>query len=163
LTSYRKAVCAGCIALLVTLAVSARDAPSRFDSGRSSYLEGCGGCHGILGSAPHSNIPELRDMVGIFMCTQAGREYVVRLPNVAFAAVDDAGLADLMNYVVFRLGGVSLPDGVKPYTAAEVAALRRRPLKNQPLLKMREEILIQAARNCERLNDKLVIRQRGLQ
>ncbi|HWS65867.1 MAG TPA: hypothetical protein VN325_24155, partial [Steroidobacteraceae bacterium] len=69
--------------------------------GQSHYLESCGGCHGIQGSSWKRDIPELRGAVGQFLCTAAGREYIVRLPNVAFANMDDRMLAEVMNFVVF--------------------------------------------------------------
>jgi hypothetical protein len=111
-------------------------------------MEGCGGCHGILGSSWKKDIPELRGEVGRFLCTTAGREYLVRLPNVAFADMDDRLLADVMNYVVFDLGGSSAPANAVPYTAREVAALRRMPLKNTQLARMRESILADVAARC---------------
>ena len=69
----------------------------------------------------------LRDRVGYFMCTPEGRDYLIRLPNVAYSAItDNQELADMMNFVVFGLGGASAPKGAKPFTAAEVARLRTR-------------------------------------
>ena len=87
-------------------------------------------------------------MVGRFLCTRASREYIVRLPNVAFAAVDDQTLAELLNFMVFRLGGPSTPAGAPPYTRDEVGRLRREPLKNQPLDKLRLAVLWDAATQC---------------
>ena len=93
-------------------------------------------------------IPVLRDSVGAFLCSAEGRRYIVRLPNVAFADMDDRTLAATMNFVVFALGRGSVPPGAKPYTAAEVAALRRNPLKNQPLARIRAEVLAQGQGSC---------------
>lgn len=146
-------------ALLPALVAFAHEPTVRYTRAQSSYMEGCGGCHGILGSSAKDEIPELKGMVGWFMCTPEGREYIVRLPNVAFAAVDDAGLADMMNFVVFGFGDNSVPEGVAPYTAEEVGALRRRPLKNQPLVQLRQDILADVMRNCERQGDKVVFRK----
>ncbi len=86
--------------------------------------------------------------MGRFLCSKAGREYIVRLPNVAFAAVDDRTLAELLNFMVFRLGGASTPPGARPYTASEVGRLRREPLKNQSLEKLRGAVLADAAIAC---------------
>lgn len=133
---------------VLTLAYGGNDTPKRLTPAQSSYMEGCGGCHGLLGSSVRENIPELRGEVGWFMCTPRGREYIIRLPNVAFANVDDAKLADLMNFVVFQLGGDSVPAGALPYSEKEVGTLRRRPLKNMPLAQMRSEILKEAAATC---------------
>lgn len=122
--------------------------PVPIAAGQSHYLESCGGCHGIEGVSSPGDIPELRGTVGRFLCTRAGREYIVRLPNVAFAAVDDQTLAELLNFMVFRLGGPSTPASAPPYTKAEVGRLRREPLKNQPLDKLRLAVLWDAASQC---------------
>jgi len=91
---------------------------------QSAYLESCGGCHGLQGVSARDIVPDLRDRVGYWMCTTEGREYIVKLPNVAFADRSDQELADLLNFVVFGLGGPSVQKGAKPYTADEVRALR---------------------------------------
>lgn len=120
---------------------------------QSHYLEGCGGCHGIQGISAERDIPQLRGRVGRFLCTRAGREYLVRLPNVAFADMDDQLLADVMNFVVFRIGERSAPVQATAYSASEIASLRRRPLKNAELAQLRATILADAARQCGRGED----------
>ena len=134
----------------VTLPASGSEAPVQLTPAQSGYMESCGGCHGILGIASKKDVPQLRDEVGAFLCTAAGREYIVRLPNVAFANMSDRLLAEVMNFVVFDLGGASVPRGAAPYSAAEVAELRRRPLKNAPLAQMRTGILADAHLRCDR-------------
>lgn len=116
--------------------------------GQAHYYEGCGGCHGLDGVSARREIPVLRDSVGAFLCSAEGRRYIIRLPNVAFAHMDDRTLAETMNFVVFQLGGESTPPGAKPYTAREVAALRRSPLKNQPLARLRAAALAAAPGDC---------------
>ena len=75
---------------------------------RVDYIENCGGCHGVNGSTVPAQLPELMGRVGWFMCTPDSRAYLLRLPNVAHSRIhDNAELADLMNYVVFVLGGNS--------------------------------------------------------
>jgi hypothetical protein len=84
----------------------------------------------------------LRDRVGYFMCTQEGRDYLIRLPNVAYSAItDNQELAEMMNFVVFGLGGRSAPKTAKPFTAAEVARLRRDALATQSLIAVRARIV----------------------
>jgi hypothetical protein len=116
--------------------------------GQAHYYEGCGGCHGLDGVSARREIPVLRDSVGAFLCSAEGRRYIIRLPNVAFAHMDDRTLADTMNFVVFELGRGSVPPGAKPYTAGEVASLRRSPLKNQPLARLRTAALAQGSEPC---------------
>jgi mono/diheme cytochrome c family protein len=95
----------------------------------SNYLQSCGGCHGIQGRSAAGLVPQLRDRVGWFLCTPEGRDYIVQLPDVAFAGVSDQELADVLNFMMFDLGGASTPKGAKPYSAAEVKQLR----ENSPL------------------------------
>jgi hypothetical protein len=144
----RPARLAGAVVLIAAVATAVAAETPRFSPAQSSYLEGCGGCHGIQGVSSEKDVPQLRYVVGRFLCTSAGRQYLIRLPNVAFANADDRLLASLMNYVVFDLGGGSAPEGAAPYSAAEVAALRRQPLKNQPLAQMRAQILTEATNAC---------------
>lgn len=117
-------------------------------NGQRHYFESCGGCHGLDGGSQPSRVPVLKDQVGLFLCTPAGRAYIVRLPNVAFANMDDRSLADAMNFVVFGLGGTSRPADARPYTADEVAALRRSPLKHVAVTALREKIVADAVRSC---------------
>jgi cytochrome c2 len=122
--------------------------PTPIAAGQSHFLESCGGCHGIEGISSPRDIPELRGAVGRFLCSRAGREYIVRLPNVAFAAVDDQTLAELLNFMMFSLGGASTPADARPYTKSEVAGLRRKALKSQSLEKLRIAVLMDAASRC---------------
>jgi hypothetical protein len=111
---------------------------------QSDYVEHCSGCHGMQGNSAPAEIPVLRGRIGYFMCTSEGRDYLIRLPNVAFSAIDDnQELADMMNFVVFGLGGVSAPRAAKPFTAVEVARLRRDALANQSLVAERERVVAQ--------------------
>ncbi len=111
-------------------------------SPQSDYVEHCSGCHGMQGNSAPAEIPVLRDRVGYFMCTREGRDYLIRLPNVAYSAItDNQELADMMNFVVFGLGGNSAPEDAKPFTAVEVAKLRTRALATQSLIAVRAEVV----------------------
>lgn len=128
-----------------------RSAPSAAGSGRarSDYIEYCAGCHGINGSSRPAKVPVLRDRIGYFLCLPQGREYLIRLPNVAGAGVeDDAALVALMNYVVAEFGGASRVSKSLPYTATEVSAWRRRPLTGTSLSRFRSELVGKMRRQC---------------
>jgi hypothetical protein len=144
-------VLAGAASIVMLAATDLRSADTALKPlpwGQAHYYEGCGGCHGLDGVSARSEIPVLRDSVGAFLCSGEGRRYIVRLPNVAFANMDDRTLAETMNFVVFELGRGSVPAGAKPYTAAEIGSLRRMPLKNQPLARLRAEALAQGSVPC---------------
>jgi hypothetical protein len=116
---------------------------------QSDYVEHCSGCHGMQGNSAPAEIPVLRDRVGYFMCSPEGRDYLIRLPNVAYSAIsDNQELADMMNFVVFGLGGASAPKGAKPFTAAEVARLRGRALATQSLIAARATIVDRLVGTC---------------
>ncbi|RVT41052.1 cytochrome C [Sphingobium algorifonticola] len=116
---------------------------------RSDYLENCGGCHGIHGLSAPAQLPELRNRVGWFMCTPGARAYLVRLPNIAHSRIsDNQQLADLLNFVVFGLGGDSVPPGTQPYTAAEVTRERQFALSAASLKKERARYVEEAIRMC---------------
>ncbi|CAN5384888.1 hypothetical protein BH10PSE13_BH10PSE13_10990 [soil metagenome] len=116
---------------------------------RSDYVENCGGCHGVQGSAAPAQLPELRDRVGYFMCTPESRAYLIRLPNIAHSRItDNQRLADLVNFMVFGLGGSSAPKGTLPFTAEEVARERQFPLLSASLRKERARHVEQAIRKC---------------
>ncbi|MCJ2182152.1 cytochrome C [Novosphingobium sp. 1949] len=120
----------------------------RFTSGQSNYYEFCGGCHGLDGASARREIPVLKDHVGRFLCTPGGREYLVRLPNVAFAPMDDETLAQTLNFIARDLGGASYPAGARAYTAAEVGRLRQAPLKATDLAALRVHILEAGEKTC---------------
>lgn len=116
---------------------------------RSDYVENCGGCHGVQGSAAPARLPELRNRVGYFLCTPESRAYLIRLPNIAHSRItDNQRLADLVNFMVFGLGGPSAPKDALPFTAAEVAHERQFPLLSASLSKERARHVETAIRKC---------------
>lgn len=116
---------------------------------QSTYLQFCGGCHGIQGTSAPREVPSLRGQVGSFLCTREGRAYLVRLPNVALAPVSDQMLADVMNFVVFEIGGPrSTARAVAPFTVAEVAQLRKQPLTDTGLAAYRTRIVADLIERC---------------
>ncbi|HIQ16507.1 MAG TPA: cytochrome C [Novosphingobium capsulatum] len=121
---------------------------------RVDYIENCGGCHGVNGSTVPAQLPELMGRVGWFMCTPESRAYLIRLPNVAHSHLhDNAELADLMNYVVFVLGGNSVPAGTKPFTAQEVGRERLHALSNASLTDERLRHATAAVKQCHAPED----------
>ena len=136
-------------ALLFAAATSGAPAMPELTPPESAYVEYCSGCHGMQGNSAPAEIPVLRDRVGYFMCTRDGRDYLIRLPNVAYSAItDNQELADMMNFVVFGLGGASAPKGTKPFTAAEVKRLRGEALGTQSLIAARETVVDKMIATC---------------
>ncbi|WP_250890248.1 cytochrome C [Sphingobium nicotianae] len=116
---------------------------------RSDYIENCGGCHGVDGRSAPAQLPELQGRVGYFMCTPDSRAYLIRLPNIAHSRItDNQQLADLVNYVIFGIGGTSAPRGTKPFTEAEVAHERQFALSSVSLKAERARHVESAIRKC---------------
>lgn len=116
---------------------------------QSDFIENCAGCHGLRGSTVPAHLPEIKDRVGYFMCTPESRAYLLRLPNVAHSRIaDNAQLADLMNYVVFVLGGKSVPAGTKQFTGEEVAHERQFALTSVSLKAERLRLAKVAIAKC---------------
>jgi len=93
----------------------------------ADYMLNCQGCHLPDGSgyAAHG-VPDLK-FSGALLQRSGGREYFARVPGVAQSGLDDARLAQLLNWVLQRFGGDDLPADFKRYTAGELAAWRRQP------------------------------------
>lgn len=118
---------------------------TRINEVQSTYLQHCGGCHGIQGISVPRVVPNLRGQVGSFLCTPQGRAYLIRLPNVALSPISDRLLADVMNFVVFDLGQSS---DATPFTAPEVATLRKQPLTDTGLASYRTRIVDELIERC---------------
>jgi len=136
-------------ALLFAAAAQSAPAMPELTAPQSDYVEYCSGCHGMQGNSAPAEIPVLRGRVGYFMCIKDGRDYLIRLPNVAYSAIDDnQELADMMNFVVFGLGGNSAPKDAKPFTAAEVKRLRNEALATQSLVAARARVVDKMISTC---------------
>ena len=108
------------IGLLCTNAAFADDQKAQVN-----YMLHCQGCHlpGAEGSA--GRVPPMNDFIGYFLHSQAGREFLIRVPGVAHAALTDAEVSELMNWLVQRFSREQLPTEFIPFTVAEVNELRR--------------------------------------
>ncbi len=111
---------AGALMWLAATASAAAPPPAE------DYVLHCSGCHRQDGAGVPGVVPPLTRLRP-FLETPAGRTYLVRVPGVAQAALDDNRLAALLNWVSSEMSGVE-PD--PPYSAAEVHALRERPLRD---------------------------------
>jgi hypothetical protein len=72
---------------------------------------------------------------------------VGRLPNIAFAPLDDVRLSELLNYV-FSMDPHIYKRTEPPYTPATVAALRRKPLAAAPLIAYRRSLVNRLIADC---------------
>jgi mono/diheme cytochrome c family protein len=121
--------------------MNAAQAAVRFTAPQSDYILHCGGCHGPGGVSNSRLVPNLKDLAGYYLDIPEGRDYLARLPNVAFSSLNDQRLAAVLNYVVTEIGGGTAPARAKPYTAAEVGKLRKQPLTEVTLSKYRRQLV----------------------
>lgn len=88
----------------------------------------CQGCHRADGAGTPGTVPALADSVARFLAVPGGRAYLVQVPGVAQAPLDDAALAAVVNWMLARFDPGHLPKDFPPYTAEEVGRLRQAPL-----------------------------------
>ena len=106
----------------------------------SNYALRCSGCHGMQGDgSPEAGIPDFREFIGAFAGDDEGRTYVLQVPGVLSANLDDADTAAVINYVMRTWGGKSLPLHYIEFTADEVAV--RRAHKIQDIVAFRRKIV----------------------
>lgn len=96
---------------------------------RVDYMLKCQGCHQPEGLGNPVNTPPLKDEVARFLHVPGGREFLARVPGVASVDLDDARLAQLLNWTLQRFDRGHLPADFEPYSAGEIAQLRRQPLR----------------------------------
>jgi len=110
----------------------------------------CRGCHGLAGEGTPGHVPRLAGFVGLFTRLPDGRDYLMRVPGVARAQLDDARLAAVLNWVLATLSPAETAPSFPPFTAAEVGAARRSPIVERKerraalLAEMRERGLVTA-------------------
>jgi mono/diheme cytochrome c family protein len=111
--------------LLVVLAAAA---PARGETPHVNYMLQCQGCHLADGGGKPGAVPPLAGFVGRFLTVPGGREFLVRVPGSAQSPLSDAELAALLNWMVSRFGPAVVAADFTPFTAREVARVRRPPL-----------------------------------
>lgn len=119
--------------LLVAPAASATDYAAgrqieRFNGARADFAFRCKGCHGFAGQGTPGHVPRLDGFVGLYTQLPDGRDYLMRVPGVARARLDDARLAAVLNWMLETYGAGQVAADFPAFTAEEVGAARRRPL-----------------------------------
>ena len=109
--------------------------------GRSFVLKPC---QGELDLMPDP-VPPLQGLMGVFLRSQRGREFMVQVPGSATSKLGDTQLAEVLNWCIENFSASSLINGdYLPYTAEEVGRLRQSPL--QEIDNTRAEVLAEIAR-----------------
>ena len=106
----------------------------------------CQGCHRADGTGTPGSVPALADSVARFLAVPGGREYLVQVPGVAQAPLDDATLAAVVNWMLARFDAQHMPKDFRPYTAEEIGGLRKSPLVD--VEKIRASLLAEIQRQA---------------
>ncbi|MEM7217064.1 MAG: hypothetical protein AAF515_01775 [Pseudomonadota bacterium] len=96
---------------------------------RTDYMLNCQGCHGALGHGL-ADVPRMQGFVGHFLKVPGGREFLVQVPGSANAAISDARLAELLNWMLPTISAGEMPADFEPYSEAEVTRLRATPAED---------------------------------
>ena len=116
---------AAAVAVAAGIAFAAERTP------HANYILRCAGCHGMEGAGvPAGGIPALQDLVGYFAADDDGRTYLLHVPGVVGSSLSNGEIAAVMNYVMERWAGRSMPPNFVPFTEAEVTERRAIPVPN---------------------------------
>ena len=99
----------------------------------------CMGCHGPQAEGVPGKVPPLAHVLGLYMKTAAGRNYVLRVPGAANSALSDSELAAVLNWLAVSYSAGELSSDIPMFTPAEVAKLRHVPLES--VLAARREVI----------------------
>jgi len=114
------------VLLIATAQAGAQDLnPER---AQRNYMINCQGCHLPDGSGLAGSVPSMRNFVGNFLGVKGGREFLIQVPGSANSPLDDAALAELLNWILLNMSPGQIPPGFQPYTADEVSAVRYKKL-----------------------------------
>jgi len=91
----------------------------------------CQGCHRSDGGATGDQVPALRGAVAKFLSVPGGREYLIRVPGVSMAPLNDESIAALTNWMLHEFDRENVPADFEHYTAEEVGSLRKMPYSSE--------------------------------
>ena len=114
--------------LLVILAALPLSAAGADEDVRSNYLLACRGCHLADGSGVPPEVPSLQNTLSQFAASPEGRNYLVRVPGASQSRLNDAQLAEVINWVLTEFNADTLPNDFQPFTATEVTSARKQIL-----------------------------------
>jgi hypothetical protein len=129
------------LALLAAAPAGAGDpetvSPHRYEGAQLDWVLRCGGCHGIHGQGTLGHVPRLAGFVGHFTRHPEGRDYLMRVPGVVRARLDDVRLAAVLNWLLASLSPDQVAAEFAPFTPKEIASARRSPLPEPQVTRAR--------------------------
>ncbi len=86
------------------------------------------GCHGEAGLGLEGKVPSFRHTLAKISASPQGRDYVLRVPGVAQATLDDLETAEVLNWVLAEFSTAEAARRVAPFTeTTPPGGLRRSP------------------------------------
>jgi len=116
------------LAALLMLSPCINAAADSEQDNKVAWMLNCQGCHRADGGATGDQVPALSGIVARFLSVPGGREYLIRVPGVAMAPMDDESIAELTNWMLHEFDKENIPQDFERYSASEVGALRKSPL-----------------------------------
>jgi len=119
------------VRVLVLIVVLCAGAAAQADDARlarQNYQLQCMGCHGEAGAGLEGQVPSLRGTLARISSAPQGRDYVLRVPGVTQSTLTAAEVAAVLNWALYEFSGTDAAKRIQPFTAAEVARSRSRPL-----------------------------------
>ena len=104
---------------MLLIAVSSAHADPKVD-----YLLHCSGCHMPDGTGLSNVVRTLHDVIGRMVTEPTGRDYIIRVPGVSQAPINDEKLAKVLNWMLMEFSSETLPKNFKPFTDKEVERAR---------------------------------------
>lgn len=129
------------IALIALTAVTSTVHAEDSARARFNWITNCQGCHQADASGTANSVPNMLGQVSRFLDVEGGREYLGRVPGVAFAPLSDADLAAVLNWSLKTFDPGNLPADFDAYTALEVGQLRASVLVLDAESKRRELLM----------------------
>lgn len=114
--------------LLASVLLLAGEALADAGRARQNYLIHCMGCHGEAGLGLEGQVPSFKNTLAKISASPQGRDYVLRVPGVTQATLDDSQTAEVLNWVLAEFSTADAAQRIAPFTAAEVARARQQPL-----------------------------------
>ena len=119
------------LAALLILTPGTNIAADTGQDNRVAWMLNCQGCHRADGGAIGEEVPALSGAVAKFLSVPGGREYLIRVPGVAMAPLDDESIAALTNWMLREFDKDNIPADFENYSASEVGALRKTPYNSE--------------------------------
>ncbi len=95
---------------------------------RVNFALFCSGCHQMTGKGAPGIVPDLGEYLGKFAQHPESRSFLARVPGASSSPLDNAALAEVLNWILYTMNEEQLSSDFKPYTTEEVAEYRKSPL-----------------------------------